>query len=245
MIPVLFGEADRPLQGIYTPAVAHRQRRGVVLCPPLGQEYMRSYRTYRILTDRLAAAGLDAFRFDYFGTGNSGGEVEDLSIAGAVADTSAAIQEIVDLASVRRVTLVGLRLGALIAWAAATGSRTVDRLVLWDPVVDGQKYVEDHVRSAPRIGSTDDRQVHGFVFTSRLKTELEDATIETVDGLPEKIFLIVSEDLPEHRTLHRRVGTRSAKVEFELLPNEPSWNELGDLGVGAVPSDILDRIARC
>lgn len=245
MIPVLFGEADRPLQGMYTPAVAHRQRRGVVLCPPLGQEYMRSYRTYRILTDRLAGAGLDTFRFDYFGTGNSGGEVEDLSIAGAVADTGAAIQEIADLASVRRVTLIGLRLGSLIAWTAAASSRAVDRLVLWDPVVDGHKYVEDHVRGAPHIGSTDDRQVHGFVFTNRLKMELENATIETVDSLPRKILLIVSEDLPEHRALHRRVGARRAEVEFEFLPNEPSWNELGDLGVGAVPSDILDRIARC
>ena len=58
-------------------AAPSRRRAGVVLCPPLGYEYMSSYRTYRILADRLAALGFDVIRLDYDGTGNSSGHTED------------------------------------------------------------------------------------------------------------------------------------------------------------------------
>ena len=43
----------------------------IVLCPPLGYEQSSSYRTWRILAERLASTGLHALRLDYLGTGNS------------------------------------------------------------------------------------------------------------------------------------------------------------------------------
>ena len=49
---------------------------GVVLCPPLGYEYMSAYPTFRILAERLAALGFDVLRLDYDGTGNSSGDCE-------------------------------------------------------------------------------------------------------------------------------------------------------------------------
>src|SRR5258705_6760804 len=59
------------------PPPSHLSRgAAIVLCPPLGYEYMSAYRTLRILADRLAAIGFDALRFDYDGTGNSAGDVE-------------------------------------------------------------------------------------------------------------------------------------------------------------------------
>ena len=49
----------------------------VVLCPPLGGEFVRAYRVWRILAEQLASIGFDVFRFDYEGTGDSAGDVTE------------------------------------------------------------------------------------------------------------------------------------------------------------------------
>src|ERR1051325_66360 len=50
---------------------------GVVLCAPLGYEQVHAHRSFRVLADQLAAAGVTALRFDYHGTGDSAGRDED------------------------------------------------------------------------------------------------------------------------------------------------------------------------
>ena len=83
MTPLYFGERTRRLFGVYTPAhAAGRPARGVVLCHPWGQEYLHAHRSLRKLGDLLAAAGFDVLRFDYFGTGDSAGDLPEASLAG-------------------------------------------------------------------------------------------------------------------------------------------------------------------
>ena len=74
--------SDRALFTWYhPPPAAVRRRAGIVICPPLGYEYMSSYRALRILAERLAALGFDTLRVDYDGTGNSEGCADDPSSA--------------------------------------------------------------------------------------------------------------------------------------------------------------------
>lgn len=136
MIPMLIGSQARPLHAIYTAAAGRRRRRAVVFCPPFRDEGTNAHRTGRVLAQRLAASGAEALRFDYFGSGESAGDDEELSVGSAVEDALTAVDEALALAKVRHVTLVGLRAGALVAALAAPRARAVDRLVLWEPVVD-------------------------------------------------------------------------------------------------------------
>lgn len=136
MIPMLIGSSARPLFAVFSVASGVRQRRAVVLCAPFGDEYPRAHRTGRLLAQRFASAGAATLRFDYFGTGDSGGEDDEFSRDGAVRDTVAAVAEAQEVGGVRQVTLIGLREGAAAAARASTLARGVDRLVLWDPVLD-------------------------------------------------------------------------------------------------------------
>ncbi len=142
MIPMLIGDASRPLHAVLTAANGRRQRRAAVFCAPFGAEYVRSHRTARMLAQRLANAGIDTLRFDYYGTGDSSGEDHEFSTDGAVEDALVAIDEARDLGKARHVTLVGLRAGAGIALRAASRARHVDRLVLWDPLDEGVDALE-------------------------------------------------------------------------------------------------------
>lgn len=126
-------------------AVHHPARgtvRGAVLaCPPLLHEYMRSHRFFSLLCERFAEAGLSCLRFDYYGTGDSGGEDADFSPDMAIGDIAAAAAELRKRAGDVPLALLAARASALFAVEAAPAI-DADALWLWLPVADGKAYVE-------------------------------------------------------------------------------------------------------
>src|SRR4051812_24879615 len=142
MQPFYFGTSEKQLFGVYHPPGTKAARQpAVVLCQPLGHEYLRAHRAFRNLGAALAAQGCHVLRFDYFGCGDSGGSGEQATVEQNLADLDAAIDELKDTSGVARVSLVGLRFGATLAAHAASRRRDVERLVLWDPVSDGRAYL--------------------------------------------------------------------------------------------------------
>jgi alpha-beta hydrolase superfamily lysophospholipase len=136
--PFFFGTSQRRLFGIHSPAASRGKPRAAVLCQPWGDEYIYAHRPLRQLAVRLAAAGIDILRFDYFGTGDSAGEEFDTSVAGMQADVLTAVETLNDLAATEKVTLIGLRAGANVAaGAVASMGAAVEALVLWDPILAG------------------------------------------------------------------------------------------------------------
>jgi alpha-beta hydrolase superfamily lysophospholipase len=160
--PFFIAARERPLFAWHhAPAPQHRRGAGVLLCPPLGYEYMSAYQSWRLLAERLAALGFDAVRLDYDGTGNSAGDQQDPGRIDAwLGSIESAIVETRRLAGSSHLALVGLRLGALLAMQAAAARGGVERLVLWSPFRSGRSYVrelrvvsgltrEDHAREDP------------------------------------------------------------------------------------------------
>jgi pimeloyl-ACP methyl ester carboxylesterase len=110
-----------------------------VLCPPAGLEAITTYRAIRLLAERLAQSGMAVVRFDYAGCGDS----VDGERQSSAEDWLASIEDVLSSvreAGARHVTLVGMRLGATLAAAAAARSR-VDDLVLWDPCETGKAFL--------------------------------------------------------------------------------------------------------
>jgi alpha/beta superfamily hydrolase len=142
---------------LYQPARAGAEAgRAVVLCNPFGQEAIRAHRFFRILSQRLATAGVDVLRFDYFGTGDSAGDDAQFDLEGAVLDTLAAAELLRGLGGARHLVFAGLRLGAAIAaLAAREASSAGTRLALIEPVVDGVAYLRSldqaHARTLAQI----------------------------------------------------------------------------------------------
>ena len=137
MNPLYLGTQERRLFAVYEPAaVKERRTRAAVLCYPWGAEYTYAHRTIRQLAVKLSACGFHTLRFDYFGTGDSGGEDSEANPAAAEVDVESAIEGLQDIVGVARVALIGLRLGAtLAARAAMRRTENIEALVLWDPIV--------------------------------------------------------------------------------------------------------------
>src|SRR5207248_357876 len=101
------------------------------------------HRSLRHLADALAAVGWPCVRFDWHGTGDSGGSDEDPDrVATWLANIRDAQAWLTRQLGCKRISVVGLRLGATLA-AHAASAEEIDGLVLWAPVVKGRRYVRE------------------------------------------------------------------------------------------------------
>src|SRR5580700_6433678 len=107
-----FGSRTQSLFGLYGPPQSHEdQDHAVLLCAPIGHEYMRANWGLRLLGDQLIQTGFHVMRFDYSCLGDSWGDFEQATVGQWVEDIKTALGELQDNAGVRQVSIVGLRLG--------------------------------------------------------------------------------------------------------------------------------------
>lgn len=250
MNPLYFGSSDRPLYGVYhAPKARIGRRTGVVLCYPFGQEYMRAHRAFRQVALLLAKAGFHVFRFDYRGTGDSSGEGEDFTLAGAADDTVLAIEELQDMADVESVVLLGLRLGGVTAAHVAQAHDGVTHLVLWDAIADGAVYLQELRANAnvpAAVGAATDATtfgVMGFPVPPELQREL--SAVRLADEVPTRTAraLVVSDsESDEHLALCARYTTSARSADALVAPLPGRWDEVDNWGSAMIPQEAIQSI---
>jgi pimeloyl-ACP methyl ester carboxylesterase len=242
MNPFLFGTSQEPLFGVYQPPKAQRSREtGIVLCYPMGQEYMRSHRAFRQLAMLLTKAGFHVLRFDYFGTGDSAGASDEISFDRWVRDASSAADELKDTTGITRVAFAGLRVGAAVAARAAAPRNDVECLVLWDPIVEGSGYVRELIRDQP--ADADIIGVLGFPLKRSMRQELAAVDLRSVSKRSDaKTLIIASEDRSPDRELRDALARTGSKVTYDCIPTSGNWNEVDTFGSALIPQAMIQRI---
>jgi exosortase A-associated hydrolase 2 len=207
MQPFYFGRSEKSLFGIYHPPSGDRTRKcGIVICHPIGREYILGYRALRQLAYQLARAGFAVLRFDYYGCGDSAGDSGEGSVPQWMNDIEAAIEEVKHRGGSTKICLVGVRLGAALGVLVGTPRSDVEAIVLWDPVVDGKHYVTDlmaqhqewlNERSTETQTPQSMQQtleVLGYPFNATLQEDLKRVNLLTVERCPaEHVLTLESE----------------------------------------------------
>jgi pimeloyl-ACP methyl ester carboxylesterase len=257
MTPIAFGAQQRRLFGIlHSRASAVRPLGAVVLCAPFGPEAVRAHRACRVLADRLARAGHDVLRFDYYGAGDSGGECEEADLSGWAADLRTAHAEVVRRTGARRVVWIGMRIGAAVAQLAARDAPAeLSRLVLWDPIPDGRDYLDAlrtlHLWWAAAHGMRVDSmepvfrqhpdfyidEAIGFAISRRLCDELRALRFAPADGPTYEILVIADPETGEGREV-AALCRQSAEVRLEEVAHGTDWLGGRDFS-GLVPPQAM------
>jgi len=256
MTPLFFGETGSALLGVWSPPDHDDRNHGVVICPPIGQEHVRTHWALRQVAAALARAGFHAFRFDWFGVGDSAGTLRDASLARWEEDVASAVQELRDTAGVDQVSLVGLRVGASLAALAAPRLRPA-AIVLWDPVVDGRAYIAGQ-RQLTHTLLTDPRryfnrdaarrpsrpgELVGFDFGERLIAELEHLELGGGATLPQvPVCLLRSADDAAVEALGAALGASHAEVELHRSALNAGWTDPEDVERLLLPGDALRAV---
>lgn len=254
-LPLYFGPSDGALFGCYDPPSGGLARdRAVVLCQPMGPEYIRAHRSFVQLATRLARAGFPVLRFDYFGCGDSAGETEDASLGRWIADVDRAIDEARRRSGRSRVSLVGLRLGAALAALAASARDDVASLVLWAPVFDGRAYLRElralqvdllkfaYVQPDPGTEHDAAAEVLGFPLPDPLRAELERLDLLAQAECRAREILIIDGDTSDAAPLERRLRATGANVESRAVPGPRIW--LAEPFRSLVPHRVIESIVQ-
>lgn len=255
MRPFFFGREEKPLFGIHhPPTVGSVRARGVVLCPPFGPEYLRAHRSLRELAHGLAGSGLHVLRFDYHGTGDSGGAKEEGTVEQWLEDVGSALEEAKEAAGATRVSLVGLRLGAALAALASSGRRDIDSLVLWNPIVSGQAHLDDLLERHATLMATRPRpkgyrpdepptETLGAPLTAALREGLGAIDLTALPGPPApRVAVVCNEDDPPATALYQHLRQQGAAVELEHQPDSRFWLRQDDIERALVPQASLRLI---
>lgn len=262
MTPMLFGPASRQLFGLF-----HSPERdsgiAVLICPPLGQEAVRAHRLFRVLSDRLARSGVAVLRFDYHGSGDSPGEDTDGDLEGWRRDVCTAHEELRRRAGSRRIVWLGARLGAALAVLAAKSGRSDPaRLILWDPIIDGARYIQElragHVEALERSfcvpdpawrrrlakdGDAFTDEIFGFGVSQLLRQQLRALGPEALQltALHETVVLA---DAGDH-IAHQWAGKETARhMPLRVTPFQHPliWTSDPHPNNAMVPTEALQRL---
>ena len=221
-------------------------RRGVVLCNPHGNEELCVHRTWGLLAERLAAAGLPTLRFDYPGTGNSAGGDEDPEQVRAWLDgIHAAVRWLRATTGVEEVALVGLRLGAILAAMAAAERGGVERLVMMAPCASGKAYAHE-VKAMARLAGTPQSRSDAVEFGGFLLTAETLAALRALDlaGLPAapagRVLLLNRTDVRDGGRLADRLRALGADVEEQPFSDLAAL--MNSVHRAVLPDAPLDRV---
>ncbi|MEM9365122.1 MAG: alpha/beta fold hydrolase [Planctomycetota bacterium] len=229
------------LFGIHHPPVERRDGeaascvKSVLVCPPIGHEYLRTHWSLRVIAKRLARQGCHVFRFDYRGIGDSIGEPQDVvSIEEWASDVSMAVDKLKSVSGAETVMLMGLRTGAMIAAEAARSRRDISSIVAWEPVLDGrvylralrsmhQKMIDYWYRVVPTDRLATSEELLGTCYRRELLVEIEawEFDLGTLE-IPQLVVLPAQSE----SSMPTAAPTWQKRL---LVDDDPSWDRLGEM----------------
>lgn len=255
--PLYFASGGRTLFGwLHWPARASRSDVGVVICKPFGFESLCGQRGLRVMAEAAADCGVPALRFDYAGCGDS----QDLppradQIESWINDVLAAVAQLRERTGVKRVCLVGVRLGALLATLAATRSDAIHGLYLFAPVVSGRRYLKElraaqlaQQDSPPQAAASDGAdpgagEFGGFIMSGESIANLSAIDLLKSANLPKvaSVFIADRSDLPGAEKWHQQLATAGLNTQYapvagfvEMALVAPHW--------AVVPTAMIDSL---
>jgi uncharacterized protein len=236
MTAFFFHDPSTPLFGLYgTPCGDSDRAEAVLLCSATGHEYQRTHWCLRLLGDQFMRAGFHVFRFDYSGLGNSWGGFDQGTLSRWVGDVEAAVQELADTSGVRKLSVVGLRLGASLAYTAAR-EMPVHQLVLWDPILDGRTYVErlrqmqtqqqqSWPQAPPCTPGAPFEDLLGYRYNACLIGQLTQLNLNAAD-LPRtrRVSLLLSNPDLAAQQLREHLNKHNRATEMRLMKEAAGWD---------------------
>lgn len=246
-IPVWFGPRERLLFGYFHVPEGGDARGGVVMCAPLGRDYLRAHYAVRKTAERLAEEGFCCLRFDYDGLGDSMGDNNDPDRVEAWLGSVDEAVKLMSSAGAGWIAFYGMRSGSLLAATASERFGGSGALVMVDPTSSGRAFVSEQralAAMALDVQRRDDGSVEtpGIVYSEQTVGDLKKLRIGSGERRPaEKVLVLV------------RAGTRpDSSLAARLGPDGVEWQELtgqedlvdAEAPNQLVPFDDIERVVR-
>ena len=226
--PFYFGSGGDKLFGwLHQPSGSTYRNVGLVICQPFGYEAICSHSSVRAFAEASAAVGVPALRFDYLGTGDSADvhpQANQLDVWAE--DVLTAIEELRRRTGVQRVSVLGIRLGALLATIAAKHCDVISSLVLISPIISGRRHVREYrttqlasaggAESAKSSAGDGSMEVSGYTLAAATIEALVQFDAMTQEAPPTDMLIIDGSSMPVARRWAESLSESSARIAGEV-----------------------------
>jgi len=226
-------------------------RCGMVMCNPLFEERKSSHRVMVDAARAFAANGCAVLRFDYIGCGDSTGDFKDFSCPDWREDITHAARFMTGQTGINRLGLLGLRLGASLAYEATRMIGSLEFTVLWEPLIHGRRHFDNELRRklvremmtfgqsrvtrATLLKDLEDGQpidLDGYAVTPRLFHDITSIDlIKAAAQGPRKVLLVhiaPSGAAPRELSVLKEASLDGgARVDLISAEEDPFWNLVG------------------
>jgi exosortase A-associated hydrolase 2 len=247
--PFFFERDDAHLFGVFHEAIGPKKRLPFVFCHPFAEEKLWSHRVYVTFARELARHGYAALRFDCTGNGDSSGAFADFTLSTGMRDIESAVDVLKRRTGAAKVGLLGLRIGASLAFRVAAARSDVAALVLWSPILEGSQYLQELLRInlATQMAvyqeiraDRDELQrllaagscvnVDGYEISPLLAAELSALSLQAEPVFPSVPTLIAHVERRANGTRPQpaldSLRGRFAFAQVEQVQEEPFWKEI-------------------
>ena len=230
-------------------------RHGVVIVPPFGWEEVCSYRPLREMAEMLSAEGIAVLRYDLPATGDSSGDASDHGLVDAwISSVDAAAAELRVATGVSAISVIGIRMGALLALAAAARNAAIGDLVLWGGAALGRTLLRElrafrnlevpeySDANIPAPTEETGLEVGGFYLTPGTVAALEALDVSTLPPMPGRRVLALSRD--DFASDKRLIAAlHGASMVVEELPGTGYSNLMAVPHEATLPAETASKIA--
>ena len=179
--PFFFENGEQRLFGVVHSPDKSIADKCFLLIHPFGEEKLWSHRVFVNFARGAAKRGYPVLRFDLSGHGDSDDQTENCTLSNWLADIDLARTRMKAMfPDVKTTSFVGLRLGATLAYLSASQSRERTNLILWEPILNGARYMQELLR----INLSTQMAVFGGVKQNResLVENMKLGELTNVDG---------------------------------------------------------------
>jgi len=216
-----------------------------IIIGAIGPEYMHTYRSIRLLADRLTATGCLVARYDPVGMGNSSENLEDPGIWEKWLSTPSAIRNhIQNNFDIEHYTIIAFRSGSLVL-ESYLKEYSDDAVVFWYPYTRGAAFIRDMkiLDGITRQKEVDNTTIEagGYPLTQELQTSLQKVNLLTETFAHYKDVLVIENgELTTKSHLSSQIKKTAANTETMFLHGLSALARQAALSV--VPVDNIDSI---
>lgn len=218
-----------------------------IFCYPLFDERKCVHRFGYELSQKFLTCNKLLERFDYSGTGESSGKYEDITVDTIVEDT---LDRLVFSDNV----LIGVRFGATVAMMVAA-KKQVNNLVLIEPVMDGEEYIDQLHRqqklkdrlSGDGVFELHDKEfinLEGYKTSVKFLEQIKNFDIEKISSKVKarNINIILhNQNRNKAKQINNIFGFYKLKLNIELLDFPQFWQRIPIRKYSQLTEMILER----